>query len=214
MKRSCFQVCATAEQIEYAAQLVEYSLKNHTVPNIWDNDKTKKEQTPLLRFVGSLGETVFADVYGLPRHKNSFGASDGQDYGNDFLIETNGIAYILDLKSMHRKNDNFYGNYVLNIPSEQLHKIKSVTDFYYCLSVHWDEKENYYVSFLGTIRKKDILDGKVGILYKSGSLRTRGDGTSFPFISDTYEVEFKDFLKPRITEKITKAKGFKLIEIR
>lgn len=211
--RSCFQVIATDEQIEYASDLVEYSIKNHTVPNIWDIDKNKKEQTPFLRFIGSLGETVFADAYNLPRHKKSFGASDGQDYGNDFIITINGVEYVVDLKSMHRKNDTFYGFYVLNIPSNQLHKSKSVTDLYYCISIHF-ENEKYAISFLGLIRKTDILEGKVGILYKTGTTRVRADKTTFRFISDTYEVEFKDFLKPFISEHIKKMNGFKLIKIK
>ncbi len=210
--RSCFQVVATDEQIKYASELVEYSIKNHTVPNIWDIDRTKKEQTPFLRFIGSLGETVFADAYNLPRHKKSFGASDGQDYGNDFIVTIDGIEYIVDLKSMHRKNGNFYGFYVLNIPSNQLHKAKSMTDLYYCISIH-QEDEKYIISFLGLIRKRDIIDGKVGILYKTGTTRVRADKTTFKFISDTYEVEFKDFLKPFISEHIKNMNGFKQIRI-
>ena len=102
--RSCFQVVATDEQIKYASDLVEYSIKNHTVPNIWDIDKKKKKETPFLRFIGSLGETVFADAYKLQRHKKSFGAADGQDYGNDFVITIDEIQYIVDLKSMDGSN--------------------------------------------------------------------------------------------------------------
>lgn len=211
--RSCFQVIATAEQIEYAHELVEYSIKNHTVPNMWDIDKAKKEQTEFFRFIGSLGETVFADAYNLPRHKKSFGASDGQDYGNDFIVTIDDIKYIVDLKSMHRKNDIFYGSYVLNIPSNQLHKSESVTDLYYCVSIHL-ENNQYKISFLGFIRKKDVLDGKIGILYKTGTTRTRGDNSTFKFISDTYEVEFKDFLKPLISDHMKKMNGFKLIDIK
>ena len=50
--RSCFQVVATEEQVNYALELVEFSIQNHTVPNIWDGDKSKKEQTSFLRFIG------------------------------------------------------------------------------------------------------------------------------------------------------------------
>ena len=211
--RSFFQVVASDEQVRYATELVEYSIKNHTVPNIWDIDVSKKEQTSFLRFVGSLGETVFADVYNIPRHKKSFGAIDGQDYGNDFLVTIDGTEYIIDLKSMHRKNDIFRGYYVLNIPSNQLHKAKSVTDLYYCLSIH-KEREQYVVSFLGLIKKKEIVEGKVGTLYKAGTERVRADNTTFTFLSDTYEVEFKDFIKPNITDRMRKMNGFKLISFR
>lgn len=44
--------------------------------------------------------------------------------------------------------------------------------------------------------------------------RVRADKTTFRFISDTYEVEFKDFLKPFISEHIKKMNGFKLIKIK
>ena len=210
--RSFFQVTATKEQIEYTSELVEYSIKNHVVSNIWDIDASKKERTPFLRFIGSLGETVFADAYNLPRHAKSFGATDGQDYGNDFKVAIDNVEYTIDLKSMHRKNDVFHGYYVLNIPSRQLHKSDSITDLYYCVSIHFADQE-YKVSFLGSIRKKDILDGKIGKLYTSGTDRIRADHTTFKFISDTYEVEFKDFIKPSISEHMKQMNGFKLIDL-
>ena len=52
--RSCFQVIATDEQIEYASDLVEYSIKNHTVPNIWDiiKPKNKLPVSPINIFAG------------------------------------------------------------------------------------------------------------------------------------------------------------------
>lgn len=211
--RSYFQVKATKEQVEFTNQIVEYSIEHHKVSNIWDKSKYRKNNTSFYRFVGSLGEVVFADVYGIPRHSRSFGAVDGQDYGNDFEIDVDGKKSVVDLKSMHRKNDIFYGYYVLNIPSVQLHKSKSVTDVYYCISINVKNGE-YYVSFLGTISKQEILDGKVGILYKKGTKRIRGNNTYFTFIDDTYEIDFKDFKAPLISERMKKMNGFKLIEIK
>ncbi len=99
------------------------------------------------------------------------------------------------------------------IPSVQLHKSKSVTDVYYCISINVKNGE-YYVSFLGTISKQEILDGKVGILYKKGTKRIRGNNTYFTFIDDTYEIDFKDFKAPLISERMKKMNGFKLIEIK
>lgn len=113
---------------------------------------------------------------------------------------------------MHRKNDVFREYYVLNIHSNQLNKAKSVTDLYYCISIHCNDNL-YFISFLGLIRKQDIIDGKVGILYKTGTTRIRGDKTTFKFISDTYEIDFKDFIKPIITPDMKKMNGFKLIKI-
>ena len=211
--KSYFQVKATKEQVEYTNKIVEYSIEHHKVSNIWDKSKYRKGNTSFYRFIGSLGEVVFADTYGIPRHSRSFGAVDGQDYGNDFEIDIDGEKTIVDLKSMHRKNDIFYGYYVLNIPSIQLHKSKSVTDVYYCISINVKNNE-YYVSFLGTISKQAILDGKVGILYKKGTKRIRGNDTYFTFIDDTYEIDFKDFEPPVIFSRMRELNGFKLIEIK
>ena len=211
--KSCFQVKATKEQIEYTNKIVEYSIEHHKVSNIWDKSKYRKNNTSFYRFIGSLGEVVFADVYGIPRHTRSFGAVDGQDYGDDFEIEINGAKTIVDLKSMHRKNDKFYGNYVLNIPSIQVHKMKSLTDVYFCISIN-KRNNDYFISFLGIISKKEILDGKTGILYKRGTKRIRGNDTYFTFIDDTYEIDFKDFEPPFITPRMQKINGFKLIEIK
>ena len=212
IKRSCFQVIATDEQIEYTHKIVEYSLKHHFVPNIWDADAGKKDRTNFYRFIGSLGEVVFADVYNLPRHKKSFGAVDGQDYGNDFEVKINNKFYKIDLKSMHRQSDNFKGYYVLNVPARQLGRSETITDLYYCVSIHEANKQ-YIVSFLGFINKKDIISGEIGIFYKAGTVRTRADETTFKFFEDTYEVDFKDFTPPQIKEEYKKLKGFKLISI-
>ena len=75
------------------------------------------------------------------------------------------------------------------------------------------ENDKYKVSFLGSIRKKDILDGKVGKLFKTGTERIRADHTSFKFMSDTYEVEFRDFIKPTISKHMMQMNGFKLINL-
>ena len=215
MYRSVFSVIATEEQISYTKKIVDYSMKNHKISNIWDKDKNKKDNTEFYRFIGSLGEVVFADTYGLKRHEKSFGAVDGQDYGNDFDTEIDGKRYIIDLKSMHRKNDIFYGNYVLNIPASQLHKVQSVTGLYCAISIHEDTvKKTWHISFIGFGKKDDIIKKKIGIFYKAGTVRTRGDGTTFTFLEDTYEIDFKDFTAPLITNKIEQLYGFKTIKIK
>lgn len=210
--RSSFQVIATQEQVEYTNKIVDFSIENHTIPNIWDNNKQKNAQTRHLRFIGSLGETVFADAYNLARHEKAFGANDGQDNGNDFVVTVEQKEYNIDLKSMGRQKDIFYDDYVQNIPSIQLHKTSSVTDLYYCISIN--QKDNlYYVSFLGLIKKQDIIDGKIGKLYKAGTTRVRRNNTTFAFDDDTYEIEFKDLIKPLITNHIKNMQGFRHIEI-
>ena len=47
-----FQISVSDEQKDYAKELVDYSMKNHPISNIWD--KEKKEQTQKLRFTGTL----------------------------------------------------------------------------------------------------------------------------------------------------------------
>lgn len=210
--RSIFQVEATEEQIEYTKRIVQYSIDNHTVPNIWDKDILKKKQTSFYRFIGSLGEVLFADVYHISRHEKSFGASDGQDNGKDFIIDISGVDCVVDLKSMHRKNDVFYKNYVLNIPYSQVHKPDSATDFYYLVSIH-NYNSKYFASFLGFVKKGDILQGKVGNLFKAGTTRVRGNNTTFTFLDDTYEITFEEITPPYITHRMQQMKNFKLISL-
>jgi hypothetical protein len=83
---SYIQISVSDEQKIFARQLVEHSLRHHHVSNIWDRHEDKLSQTRMMRFTGSLGEVVFADCYHLPRPTRSFGAVDGQDWGQDFLI--------------------------------------------------------------------------------------------------------------------------------
>lgn len=202
-----FVVEVSEEQKEYAKKLVDYSLINHPVPNIWDSNK--KNKTKELRMTGTLGEVVFADLYDLERPTKSFGAIDGQDYGQDFKLENGSF----DIKTMHRKSNIFYENYVLNIPFRNVSRPDSLTDYYYCISLN--EKNNITIaSIIGYLRKKDIVEGKIGILYKKGTKRIRGDNTFFIFFEDTYEVFFKNIRNPLITEKIKKMKGFKILHLK
>jgi len=192
------------EQIEYANKLVEYSLKHHPISNIWD--KQKKERTRELRLTGTLGEVVFADIYGLERPSRSFGAIDGQDYGKDFFLEA--LNANIDVKSMRRKSNKFFKNYVLNIPARNIKREDSITDFYYCISLH-NQNNILIASLVGYINKKDILTGKIGKLYKRGTKRIRSNNTSFTFYEDTYEILFQDINSPVMNEEIYKKDGFK-----
>jgi hypothetical protein len=208
-----FQIEVNTEQIGYAEQLVEYSLKHHPVPNIWDTSPERIAKTKELRFTGSLGEAVFADVYGMGRKSKAFGALDGQDHGQDFVVYWEQIPLTLDLKAMQRKSGVFYGNYVLNIPATQLHKTDSKTDIYFCLSLH--PKDSLWIaSFLGYVKRADVLDGNIGILYTAGTERIRSNNTKFTFYEDTYEIDFKDFKSPPYTSEIQKMQGFQLLKLK
>ncbi len=196
-----FQIAISQAQIEFANQIVDYSLANHPITDIFKNDPNGKERKKEFRFTGSLGEIVFADAYGLPRPTRSFGAIDGQDFGQDFVLQIDGQLKSFDVKSMSRKNNNFRENYVLNLPAYQMRRTNVVTDYYFCISIHQVDNQ-YIASFLGFVSKIDIEQSTIGILYKGGTKRIKDDGGSFSFQRDTYEVDFKDITNPFVNDKI------------
>lgn len=208
--RECFQIKVEREQQDYAIKLVDYSIKYHPVPDIFGNTERGKKNQRLYRFIGCLGEVVFADLYHLDRPTKAFGSIDGQDEGQDFLLN----GKIIDVKSQHRKSDIFYSNYVLNIASHQLLS-KYKTDAYYCcISFNRDKNKDLWANIIGFVSKRKLKEGEIGDLFKKGCKRTRHDGTSFNFeTEDTYEIMFKDIQKPKILEEFKKKNGFKVIKI-
>lgn len=207
-----FQIAVTDEQKQYAIKLVDYSIEHHPVTDIFANDPDGKRRQREFRYTGTLGEVVFADAYELPRPTRSFGAIDGQDYGQDFILLINDKECSVDIKSMHRKGNVFLANYVLNIPSYQLHKKFSKTDYYFCISFHENDTQTY-ATFIGLIKKDDILTGKIGDLFITGTRRIREDKTSFVFLRDTYEVMFKHIATPPVTDRIKSLLGYKELHL-
>jgi hypothetical protein len=212
-KQFYFQLSVTDEQIHYAKQLVEYSMANHKVPNIWDGT-LQQHKTIDLRFTGSLGEVVFADTYQLERPIRAFGATDGQDWGKDFELEIDGKYQNFDIKTMRRKSNVFYTDYVLNIPANQLKRANSLTHYYFHISLHEQSPNNFIASFIGYVNKIAIIEQKIGKLYLANTTRTRGNGTSFTFLKDTYEIDFKDFCPPPQNQKIENRTDYLKREIR
>ena len=208
------QISVSTEQKLFARQLVEHSLAHHHVPNIWDRHKTAQPPSRLLRYTGSLGEVVFADCYHLPRPTRSFGATDGQDYGQDFVVKSEVETFSLDIKSMKRQSGNLFGNYVLNIPASQLHKPGSLTSYYFCISFHQSASEGTIASLLGFIDKKNLENGETGKLYKSGTRRLRSDGSAFVFNEDTYEVMFREISPPVVTDYVKARAGFRACQLK
>lgn len=204
-----FQFNVTDEQLEYSLKLVDYSILNHTVKDIFQNDPGGKDRQKEYRLTGTLGEVIFADAYNLERPKRSFGAIDGQDFGHDFSVNLNGHDFSFDIKSMKRKNNIFRENYVLNLPCYQMKK-NLLTDYYYCISLHELSDNSYVASFIGFVSKKDIVAGKIGVLYKAGTKRLKDDGAFFIFQRDTYEIDFKDITTPILNEKIKISNGFEI----
>lgn len=212
MERYVFQLAVSEEQKSYAMNLVDYSIANHPVTDIFAHDPDGKKRQREFRFTGTLGEVVFADAYNLTRPTRSFGAIDGQDNGQDFLLKLNEELYSIDIKSMHRKSNRFRANYVLNIPAYQLKKEFSITDYYFCISFH-DDQNVTYATFLGFIKKEDVLNGKIGDLFVQGTRRIREDNTYFTFLRDTYEIMFKHIEPPLVPDSIKSKPGFKKILI-
>lgn len=208
-----FQLLVTDEQKKYAMDLVDYSILHHPVKDIYADDPDGKRRQREFRFTGTLGEVVFSDAYGLLRPTRSFGAIDGQDYGQDFLLNVGGFSYSIDVKSMHRNGNVFLDNYVLNIPSYQLHKKFSKTDYYFCISFH-DQGNLTYATFIGFIKKDDVISGKIGDLFVRGTRRIREDGTSFVFMRDTYEIMFKHISTPLVTDRIKRISGYKELHLK
>ena len=206
-----FTIKVSKEQVSEAKKLVQYSLEHHPISNIWD--ATKKDETKKLRTIGSIGEIVFADVYRLPRPSRSFGAVDGQDYGKDFELKIKDKIFVFDVKTMHRKSNRFYSNYVLNIPARNIRREDSKTDNYFCISLH-KEGQELYASFLGYLSKQDIIDEKIGILYPKNTKRVRADKTSFTFFEDTYEVFFENIGSPFVSSRIRGMEGFKELHLK
>jgi len=207
-----FQIEVVPEQINYTNKLVDYSIAHHPVTDIFINDPDGIMRKQELRFTGTIAEVVFADAYKLPRPTRSFGAIDGQDYGQDFAFAPYGKIISFDVKGMNRKNNNFKENYVLNIPGYQIHKRVSITDSYFCISLH--RSDNVLIAtFVGWIDKDEVINGVIGNLFIAGTKRIKDDGSSFIFQRDTYEIEFKDINSPFLNDDIKNMKGYKVMHI-
>jgi len=191
----------THEQIENTNELVNYSINHHPIQDIYKNDPGGKENQRVFRFVGTIGEITFADFYYLPRPQKSYGAIDGQDFGQDFNLIIDNRNCCIDVKTMRRNNGILRKNYVVNIPSYQLYRETSLTDCYFAISIHKNRNNELYASLLGYTPKEDILSNKVGILYKAGTTRVKDNGSTFIFARDTYEVELQDFYSPPIPDQ-------------
>lgn len=203
------QISVNEEQKAYARRLVEYSLAHHRVANIWDKaGAVHAHTTRMLRYTGSLGEVVFADLYQLIRPQRSFGAKNGQDWGQDFVLKTETEYFSLDIKSMKRYSGALGADYVLNIPASQLHRPNSRTTHYFCLSFHQSESAGTIVSLLGFVDKEAVEKGALGILYKAGTKRIRADKSTFTFYEDTYEILFEDIHPPTVNKRIESLAGY------
>ncbi|HNL39305.1 MAG TPA: hypothetical protein PKL15_09350 [Saprospiraceae bacterium] len=202
-----FFFLVSAEQVNFARQLVSFSLDHHRIPNIWDGTR-HQDRTADLRTTGSLGEILFADAYGLPRPFRAFGADDGQDLGRDFDLCVNGQHKCFDIKTMRRKTNHFRPDYVLNIPAAQLNRPDSLTDSYFHINLHQQADGQFVGTFVGFADKEEIRRGAIGQFHAAGATRIRADGSRFTFFTDTYEIDLGDLLTPPLTDRIRQLPGF------
>ena len=208
-----FQIAVLDEQIAFANTLVDYSIAHHPVKDIFSRDPDGSRRQREFRLTGTLGEIVFADAYHLSRPSRSFGAVDGQDFGQDFVVEIDGVPKSFDIKTMQRKNNRFRANYVLNLPAYQMRRQDVVTDYYFCVNLHTAANGKYVASFLGFVAKNDIESGEIGILYPRGTRRVKDNADSFLFMRDTYEVDFKDITSPILSDRIRQMPGFEQMRL-
>lgn len=218
MKNCSFSIFILDDEIELADYLVNKSIKEHTVSDIFPSEEQYKN-----RIVGTLGEIVFSRVYGFDTPTKSFGASDGQDYGCDFKFSMgDDNFYCVDLKSMLRKPVKLKSFYSLNISERQLIKKESLTDFYYLINLNIGFENNNSVSFVngdntatfvGLVKKEDILSGKCGTFFPHGSSRENDGGHKFVFRENTYEIYFNELRLPKINKTIESLNGFKTVRI-
>lgn len=161
-----------------------------------------------------MGEIVFADLYHFPRPSKSFGDSNGQDWGQDFLIQSDDQNFSVDIKSMKRRSGDLSSDFVLNIPAHQLHKPGSKTSHYFCISFHQSESRGTIASLVGFIDKEALEKGEIGTFYKAGSIRLRQDSSSFTFHENTYEILLGDIDSPVLTDFVRGIKGFKICHLK
>jgi len=190
-----YEVPVTGEQRACAAALVAHSLEHHPISNVWDGAPRHRRRTPDLRLTGTLGEVVFADAYGLPRPLRSFGAVDGQDFGEDFRLEARGAARRVDVKAMARRGRTLRAHYVLNLSARQVHRADGVTDLFFHVSLS-PGREPATAALVGTVSRERLLAGTAGELFTAGTRRVRQDGSSFTFYEDTYEVRLGELDAP------------------
>jgi hypothetical protein len=115
---------------------------------------------------------------------------------------------------MKRRTGILAGDYVLNIPSSQLHKPGSKTSHYFCISFHQSDTDGTIASLLGFIDKQALENGEIGTLFHAGTKRTRTDGSTFFFNEPTYEVLFSDIAPPVVTNSLRRIKGFRVCELK
>lgn len=176
-----FVEIVTNEQKEYAKRIVAYS----NLGKRGKADGNKSEQ-----LTGVIGQTVAADLLGLPRPVGG----EGFDGGVDFVINNKRV----DVKTMTRTTD-MKMDYVHNFIGYQ----KSyIVDYYIFLSYN---KEKDEITFCGCIDKKSFFDK--ADFFREGAKRYRNDGTYFFSKAPLYEIKQHQLVQ--VKDKNDLIKGIK-----
>lgn len=205
-----FQIHVTDEQKRYAKKLVESSMFHDFDHNFFRGDPEGKERMERYRYVGTLGEVVFADTYGLTRPKISYDAIDAKEFGQDFLLQLDNISYTINLRTKYREYITYNENHIFGIQSIELHKGFSNTNYYYCI-IFEDQNEVTVANFIGLIKKDSVLRGEIGKLIPPGT-RCKDGKTTVSF-HDTHEIKFKELVRPLLTNRIMNMPGFKILRL-
>ena len=161
-----FDIRVTTEQFNFAQDMVtryNFGMRGY-------GDGNQKEQ-----LTGIIGQTVFADLLGLPRPNGA----DGFDNGVDFVINGRKV----DIKTMSR-TVSVKDHYVHNFIGYQ----RNYSVEYYVFASY--NTRTGVLSICGFVSKDEFLQRAK--FYNKGDLRYRDDGTSFPTKAPLYEIRQGD----------------------
>ncbi|MGN0649178.1 MAG: hypothetical protein ACI4KM_01980 [Oscillospiraceae bacterium] len=161
-----FDIRVTDEQISFAQDMVNrynFGMRGY-------GDGNRKEQ-----LTGIIGQTVFADLLGMPRPNGE----DGFDNGVDFVI--NGRK--TDIKTMSRTvpvQDHYVHNFI---------GYQRNYDVDYYVFASFNTRTNV-LSICGYVSKDEFFQRAQ--FYEKGQMRYRDDGTGFPAKAPLFEIKQSD----------------------
>ena len=149
------------DQIQYAKNAVE-RCQNYA----WSGTSGKGDRAHSLRFLGFLGEVVFADAYGLARPANAYGLN-GVDNGVDFTL--NGVK--IDVKTIKLSRTPERGKHVIYmIHAAPVMRVDCETNYFFCVGLLEDANGGYTAFFFGSVEAKCLRAGGVGRLCSVGDV--------------------------------------------
>jgi hypothetical protein len=158
--------------IEVTPKLEQFA-KKYVEQNYFEYDrsasKTAEKQT-----VGLIGEMLVHWWLKKEFPKLSKGADGGFDIVHKGMM--------CDVKTMERKG-SVKPDYVNNV---HLYQMKNCADSYVYASLN---RSNNHLELCGWTTKQELVER--AMLYKSGTVRTRQDGSQFALHMDLYEIKMK-----------------------